>query len=40
MSRTSRAALVVFAVVLCVLILIHALAPQLMATLAQAIHGR
>jgi hypothetical protein len=39
-SRTSRAALVVFAAVLAVLALFHLLAPQWMSSLAHAIHGR
>lgn len=40
MSRTSRAALVVFAAVIAVLGLFHLFAPQLMASLAHTIHGR
>jgi hypothetical protein len=39
-SRTSRAALVVFAAVIAVLGLFHLFAPQLMDSLRQAIHGR
>lgn len=40
MSRYTRAALVVFAVVLGVLVLFHVVAPSWMASLGQAIHGR
>ena len=40
MSRYARAALVVFAVVIGVLLLFHFAAPGWMASLGQAIHGR
>jgi hypothetical protein len=39
-SRYSRAALVVFALVVGVMVLFHFVAPQWMAALGQAIHGR
>jgi hypothetical protein len=39
-SRYSRAALVVFAVVVGVLLMLHAVSPQWMASVSHAIHGR
>jgi hypothetical protein len=39
-SRYSRAALVVFAVVLGVLVLLHVVSPHWMASVSHAIHGR
>ncbi len=39
MSRNSRAAIVVAAAVLALLVLLHLAAPQWMASMAQAIHG-
>ena len=40
MSRYARAALVVVAVVLGVLVLLHVVTPQWMASVAHSIHGR
>ena len=40
MSRLSRAALIVFAAVLGVLVLLHLTSPHWMPSLARAIHGR
>ena len=40
MSRTSRAALIVFAVVIGVLVLFHLVAPDFMASVAHHIHSR
>jgi hypothetical protein len=40
MSRYSRAALVVFVLVLGVLVLLHVVAPRWIASMGQAIHGR
>ena len=40
MSRTLRAALVAFAVVLAVLVLLHVVAPNWMSALAHHIHSR
>ena len=40
MSRSSRAALIVFAVVVAVLALLHLTSPHWMPSLAHAIHGR
>jgi hypothetical protein len=39
-SRYSRAALIVFALVIGVMVLFHVVAPQWMASLAHTIHGR
>ena len=40
MSRTSRAALIVFAAVIGVLVLLHVVAPDFMSAVAHHIHGR